>query len=197
MTQENIKSKLSIHCSRLFCDVSRTGQLLSIDASMGIFVHCNGNSRRCCCRILLLWFIQHVGKSRMSSNIWNAMKLITVYLQNMDSFVALLQLQRTSSIYQSMVINASILPLPAVIMLAVSSRGFIFWCLNLLCIPVVLSQAKIIVFGKNRKPEAQTHHPDAVQDRNQATNNNVLEVSSKLPLQMIAWLPFIKCVSLF
>lgn len=121
-------------------------------------------------------------------SIHNTKTLNTIYLQNMDSFVALLQLRRTSSIYQSMVINANILPLPAVIMMAVASRGFIFWCLNLLCIPVVLSQAKIIVFGKNRKPEANTHQPDATQERNQSTNNNVLEVSSKLSLQIVAWL---------
>lgn len=94
----------------------------------------------------------------------------------MDSFVALLQLERTSSIYQSMVINANILPMPAVIMMAMASRGFIFWCLNILCIPVVLSQARIIVFGKSRKTEENTHQPAAAYERNQTTNNNVLEV---------------------
>lgn len=97
--------------------------------------------------------------------------------QNMDSFVALLQLERTSSIYQSMVINANILPMPAVIMMAVASRGFIFWCLNILCIPVVLSQAKIIVFGKSRKTEVNMRSPVAAYERNRTTNNNnVVEV---------------------
>lgn len=95
----------------------------------------------------------------------------------MESFVALLQLQRTTSIAYSMVINANILPLPAVIMMAVASRGFIFWCLNILCIPVVLSQAKIIVFGKSRKVASSTHQPAVAYERNQAENNNVLEVS--------------------
>lgn len=102
----------------------------------------------------------------------------------MDSFLTLLQLKRTSSIYQSMVINANILPLPAVIMMAVAGRGFIFWCLNILCIPVVLSQAKIIVFGKSRKAEANTQQTDTVYERNPSDNNNVVEVCDIRSLQM-------------
>lgn len=101
-------------------------------------------------------------------------------LQNMESFVVLLGLQGTSSGIYSMVINANILPLPAVIMMSVASRGFIFWCLNILCIPVVLSQAKIIVFGDKRKSDAQVHQTDARNDRNRSSANNnvhVLDVS--------------------
>lgn len=108
----------------------------------------------------------------------------------MNSFLTLLQLERTSSIYQSMVINANILPLPAVIMMAVAGRGFIFWCLNILCIPVVLSQAKIIVFGKSRKSEANTHRTDTVYERNQADSNNVQEVCNTRSIQMcFRWSP--------
>lgn len=95
----------------------------------------------------------------------------------MDAFITLLQLQRTSSEYQSMVINANILPLPAVIMMAITCRGFIFWCLNILCIPVVLSQVKLIVFGKSRKSQTNTHETVNAYERNETANNNVLEVS--------------------
>lgn len=176
----------SYHYSWLFRDVPRTGQLLSADAAMGVFVHCNGHfrcDRRC---VLFLWFIQYFGKQIARVRISEELRLLTLIFnfQNMDSFLTLLQLERTSSIYQSMVINANILPLPAVIMMAVAGRGFIFWCLNILCIPVVLSQAKIIVFGKSRKSEANTHRTDTVYERNQADSNTVQEVCNARSLQM-------------
>lgn len=69
-------------------------------------------------------------------------------------------------------------------MMAVAGRGFIFWCLNILCIPVVLSQAKIIVFGKSRKAEANTQQTDTVYERNPSDNNNVVEVCDIRSLQM-------------
>lgn len=100
----------------------------------------------------------------------------------MEAFVAHLQLERTTSIYQSMVIDASILPIPAVIMMAVASRGFIFWCLNILCIPVVMSQAKFIAFGKSRKTDVNMRSPVAAYERNVTNNNNMMEVSLVLGL---------------
>lgn len=94
----------------------------------------------------------------------------------MDAFLHHLQLENTFSLYQSLEINANILPIPAVIMLTVASRGFLFWCLNILCIPLVLSRAKRVIFGIKRKNIVAVRD-DLNFERSQAqNNNNILEV---------------------
>lgn len=94
----------------------------------------------------------------------------------MESFLRHLQLTNTSTEFQSLEINASILPLPAVIMLIVASRGFLIWCLNILSIPIVLSKGHFIIFGGKRKSDASARQ-DFTYERNQSsTNNNILEV---------------------
>lgn len=97
----------------------------------------------------------------------------------MDAFITHLELQRTSSVYQTMVITATILPVPAIIMMAVAGRGFIFWCLNILCVPVVTHQAKVIAFGKNRKNESTIvrQQSDVTYQREQIDNNNTSDVN--------------------
>lgn len=100
----------------------------------------------------------------------------------MDSFVRHLEMQYTSTIFE---INASILPMPAVILLIVASRGFIFWCLNILSIPIVMTNGKKLTsYGDKGKPESSDER-DFRYARNQAkqnNNNNILEVNKQFRL---------------
>lgn len=74
-------------------------------------------------------------------------------LKNMESFLDHLEIRNTATIFQALTISSDILPLPAVIMLGVACRGLIFWCLNLLSIPLVISMSRKIIFGVNNKED--------------------------------------------
>lgn len=84
-------------------------------------------------------------------------------------------MQNTYSDVGSLLISANILPIPAVIMLIVAGRGFIFWCFNILSIPIVLAYMKNILYGGKRTPD--TDERDFQYARSHAHgNNNILEV---------------------
>lgn len=102
--------------------------------------------------------------------------------QNMESFVRHMEMRNTSSIFASLEINASLLPMPAVILLIVASRGFLFWCLNILSIPIVLTNGKTIIYGGKGMQETSDDR-DFRYARNHPrgnNNNNILEVSGNL-----------------
>lgn len=83
-----------------------------------------------------------------------------------------------NSEYSTLVISANILPIPAVIMLIVAGRGFIFWCFNILSIPIVLSYAKRILYGGKQTPDTSTDERDfpyAARAQSHG-NDNILEV---------------------
>lgn len=81
-----------------------------------------------------------------------------------------------SSEYSALVISANILPIPAVIMLIVAGRGFIFWCFNILSIPIVLSYAKRILYGGKQTPDTdEQDFPYAARGQSHG-NDNILEV---------------------
>lgn len=83
-----------------------------------------------------------------------------------------------SSEYSTLLISANILPIPAVIMLIVAGRGFIFWCFNILSIPIVLSYAKRILYGGKQTPDTSTDErdfPHAARAHSHG-NDNILEV---------------------
>lgn len=93
----------------------------------------------------------------------------------MDAFVRHLQMRDTTSIFSSLEIDANILPMPAVILLLVACRGFIFWCLNILSIPIVLSHCKQIIYdGKGDRDSVDDR--DFQYERNRSHDSNVLEV---------------------
>lgn len=93
----------------------------------------------------------------------------------MEAFVRHLEMRDTASIYQALQIDANILPMPAVILLLVACRGFLFWCLNILSIPIVLSHCKRIIYaGKGDRDSIDDR--DFQYERNNSHDNNVLEV---------------------
>lgn len=84
-------------------------------------------------------------------------------------------MRHTATIFQALVISADILPLPAVIMLGFASRGLIFWCLNLLSIPLVITMSRHILFVTKEKgpssddiifESSQTESPVSLEVRN-------------------------------
>lgn len=81
-------------------------------------------------------------------------------------------------------INANILPMPAVILLVIASRGFIFWCLNILSIPLIISNGKEILYGNKRKTDSIDDR-DFQYQRNQAHNSNILEV---INMKILIWI---------
>lgn len=96
----------------------------------------------------------------------------------MESFVRHLEMRNTPTDYDTFrwEINPNILPLPAVILLIVASRGFIFWCFNILCIPIVLAKARFILFGSKSTPDSLDERDYRYQAHG-TNNNNILEVS--------------------
>lgn len=97
-------------------------------------------------------------------------------LQNTESFVRHLGLQIAPTEFVPFTISANILPIPAVIMLIIAGRGFIFWCFNILFIPIVMAYARNILYGGKRTPDSGDEH-DFQYARNHAHgNNNILEV---------------------
>lgn len=79
----------------------------------------------------------------------------------------------------TLLISANILPIPAVIMLIVAGRGFIFWCFNILSIPIVCAYAKNIVYGSKRSSDSDER--DFQYERSHTHgNDNILEVSVTL-----------------
>lgn len=85
-------------------------------------------------------------------------------------------MQNTSTDYASLLISANILPIPAVIMLIVASRGFIFWCFNILSIPIVLAYMKTILYGGKRTPDNSDERDFQYARSHAPGNNNILEV---------------------
>lgn len=85
-----------------------------------------------------------------------------------------------SSEYSTLVISANILPIPAVIMLIVAGRGFIFWCFNILSIPIVLAYAKRILNGGKQTPDTdERDYPYGARGHTHG-NDNILEVITYL-----------------
>lgn len=69
----------------------------------------------------------------------------------MDAFIRHLELENTSStLYVPFLINENLLPVPAIILLSIAGRGFIFWCLNVIFIHVILSKGKQLLWGPRR-----------------------------------------------
>lgn len=87
-----------------------------------------------------------------------------------------MQMQKTSTEFASLLISANILPIPAVIMLIVAGRGFIFWCFNILSIPIVLSYMKHILYGGKRTTDASDERDFQYARSHAHGNNNILEV---------------------
>lgn len=81
-----------------------------------------------------------------------------------------------SSEYSTLLISANILPIPAVIMLIVAGRGFIFWCFNILSIPIVLSYAKKILYIGKQTPDTDDRDFPYVARSHSHGNDNILEV---------------------
>lgn len=81
-----------------------------------------------------------------------------------------------SSEYSTLIISANILPMPAVIMLIVAGRGFIFWCFNILSIPIVLAYAKRILDGGKQTPDTDERDFPYVARGHTLGNDNILEV---------------------
>lgn len=81
-----------------------------------------------------------------------------------------------SSEYSNLTISANILPIPAVIMLIVAGRGFIFWCFNILSIPIVLAYAKRILNGGKQTPDTDERDFPYVARGQAHGNDNILEV---------------------
>lgn len=104
---------------------------------------------------------------------------VLLILQNTESFVHHLDMQNTSSEFASLLINANVLPMPAVIMLLVASRGLIFWCFNVISIPIVLAYSRKILYG-GKMPHDSGDERDFQYARSHAhgnnNNNNILEV---------------------
>lgn len=104
---------------------------------------------------------------------------VLLILQNTESFVHHLDMQNTSSEFASLLINANVLPMPAVIMLLVASRGLIFWCFNVISIPIVLAYSRRILFGGKMSHDSGDER-DFQYARSHAhgnnNNNNILEV---------------------
>lgn len=92
--------------------------------------------------------------------------------------MAHLQMQNSNNESPSLVISANILPIPAVIMLIVAGRGFIFWCFNILSIPIVLAYAKNILYGSKRSSDADERDFQYARSNTQG-NDNILEVSER------------------
>lgn len=81
----------------------------------------------------------------------------------------------TSTEFAELIISPNLLPIPAVIMLIVAGRGFIFWCFNILSIPVVLAYARNILYGGKQTDSGDDR--DFQYARSHAHgNNNILEV---------------------
>lgn len=91
-----------------------------------------------------------------------------------------LDIQITPSDIAPFLISANILPIPAVIMLIIAGRGFIFWCFNILSIPIVLAYAKNLLYGGKRTPDSSDEHDFQYARSHAHGNNNILEVN--LPL---------------
>lgn len=87
-----------------------------------------------------------------------------------------MEMRNTSSDFASLLISANILPIPAVIMLIVAGRGFIFWCFNILSIPIVLAYMKNILFGRKRTPDSNDERDFQYARSHAHGNNNILEV---------------------
>lgn len=97
--------------------------------------------------------------------------LIFFFFKNTESFLNHLRL-RTNSPFE---ISANVLPIPAVIMLIVAGRGFIFWCFNILSIPIVLAYAKKILYiGKGTSDSDERDFQYARSHTH--GNDNILEV---------------------
>ncbi|XP_055325191.1 uncharacterized protein LOC129579287 [Sitodiplosis mosellana] len=94
---------------------------------------------------------------------------------NTESFVHHMEMQNTSTEFASLLISANILPIPAVIMLIVAGRGFIFWCFNILSIPIVLAYMKNILYGSKRTAEASDERDFQYARSHAHGNNNILE----------------------
>lgn len=125
--------------------------------------------------ILLLRSIPHAGESaNPQSPTFHGLISDHLRLKNMESFLEHLEMRNTATIFQGLVISAEILPLPAVIMLGVASRGLLFWCLNLLCIPLVISMSRRFLFGSKQK---STSSDDIIFEASQTESPVSLEVS--------------------
>lgn len=81
-----------------------------------------------------------------------------------------------SSEYSTLSISANILPIPAVIMLIVAGRGFIFWCFNILSIPIVLTYAKKILHDDKQTPDTDERDFPYASRNHTHGNDNILEV---------------------
>lgn len=95
----------------------------------------------------------------------------------MEAFMAHLEMSIPTTIYQPFIINADILPIPAIIMLLVAARGFIFWCLNIILTLIVLTKTRKAIFGSPHNA-IQHSRNDFRYERNGGTHNdsNMLEV---------------------
>lgn len=98
------------------------------------------------------------------------------HLQNTEAFITHLQLQFLKSPNPQLIIGANILPIPSVIMLIVASRGFIFWCFNILSIPVILAYAKNILYGSKRSSDSDQRDFQYARSHTNG-NDNILEVN--------------------
>ena len=98
--------------------------------------------------------------------------------QTLETFLRHLEMENTANINQRMVISESVLPVPAIILVVVAGRGFLFWCLNIVLIHVVTVKAKSVIFGRPLRKSAGSGRSDYGYERNTYHGNNILEVSS-------------------
>lgn len=167
--------------SWLLHDVLGKRHLLFTYDAMGCLLHVNVNSWCSCRWIFLLWFVQYIGLYPSNDGIHCFFPLHLnrndfIWLQNIESFMAHMQMTNNSP---TLLISANILPIPAVIMLIVAGRGFIFWCFNILSIPIVCAYAKKIVYGSKRSSDSDER--DFQYERSHTHgNDNILEVSVTL-----------------
>lgn len=92
--------------------------------------------------------------------------------------MAHLQMVIPSTVYQPFVISADTLPIPAIVMLLVAARGFVFWCLNIILMLIVFSKTKKMMFGAHHDG-IRTSGNDFRYERNDVSHNTgeMLEVS--------------------
>ncbi|XP_031631458.1 uncharacterized protein LOC116345877 isoform X2 [Contarinia nasturtii] len=94
---------------------------------------------------------------------------------NTESFVRHLHMQNTRTEIAELIIDPNVLPIPAVIMLIVAGRGFIFWCFNILSIPIVLAYARNILYGGKRTPDSSDERDFQYARSHAHGNDNILE----------------------
>lgn len=102
-------------------------------------------------------------------------------LQTMDAFIRHLELENTSTtLYVPFLINENLLPVPSIILLCVAGRGFIFWCLNVIFIHVILAKGKQILWGPRRSGSPLATSSFGF-EQNSHNGNTVLEVGINKP----------------